>query len=119
MPTLIGSPASKALPDYAFSVANVVPSMLASGTVDATRPVESAFDPVYRDELIERVSQTVKQIEFTLERFEAARVSLADLVFMEPPDHSVYATAFEWEPVEVRIIEDSESGYLGGDDVWR
>jgi hypothetical protein len=120
MPTLIGTPARQSTTDYAFSVANVVPSMLTSGAVDATTPVYSAFDPVYRDALTDSVAITIQQIQKALSEYVIREVSLADLVFMEEPDDGpAYQDAFEWQPVTVRIVLDRESGYVGGDDVWR
>lgn len=122
MPTLIGTPSRHATPDYAFSVANVVPSMLARGAAGATAsaPAHSAFNPVYRADLIESVTVTVQQIEQALHSYSVPRVSLADLVFMEEPDSDrAYQDAFEWQPVAVRIVEDRETGYAGDTDVWR
>jgi hypothetical protein len=121
MPTLLSTPSRRATPDYAFSIANVIPSALASGAASAavTVQAESAFDPVYHDDLTRSVAVTVRLIEQALHRYALPRMSMADFVFVEPPDDSAYADAFTWERVAVRIVEDQESGYVGDGDVWR
>jgi hypothetical protein len=121
MPILLSTPHRRAAPDYAFSLANEVPAVLASGASSATAPVQAstAFDPVYHDDLTRSVATTVRLVERALHRYALPRMSMADYVFVEPPDDSTYPDAFIWERVAVRIVEDHESGYVGDGDVWR
>lgn len=120
MPTLTSSPARQAAQDYAISVSNLVPTLLATGGMASMSPVHSAYDPVYRADLVETITVTVRQIESALLKYEVPQPSVAGLVFMEEPDNApAYQDAYEWESVSVRVIEDEDSGYVGDGDVWR
>ena len=119
MPTLIANRTRPAAQEYSLSLADLLPSALAHGGLGVTSPAPSAYDPVFRAELMKYVSTTVREIGLALQKFEMPRPSVAELVYTEEPDDApARQSAFEWKPVSVRIVPDAETGYVGDGDIW-
>jgi isocitrate lyase len=101
----------------------LVPDLSHIDIVDGTPPFPPVLggDSVYRADLLDSVTSTVRQIEAVLRHSDKTHHSATSgLAFAEEPDGApAYQDAYEWKPVAVRVIADTETGYIGDGEVWR
>ncbi len=106
--------------DYMISAVGIVPLLL--GSPSPTRLVESpspSGTQVYRQDLLGAVDAHLVEIRDLIE-FLTPGPELADLLFIEDPDHAPYSSAYSLEPIELALLEalPRRQAYDEAPEVW-
>lgn len=106
--------------NYALPLVGLIPSVLTTtlpSDVDVLSSAEASA--VYKQDLVRDVE---REVRVAFDRLRSYSGSLADIAYAEAPDDAPsYHDMYEWEPVDVRVVDDNSIPDLAGSDadVWR
>ncbi|MCZ2818922.1 hypothetical protein O2V63_01075 [Modestobacter sp. VKM Ac-2977] len=106
--------------DYILASVGFVPRLLGMPSALGSGERHHGETLVYRRDLLRRVECHLADINYVIDGLVESSV-LADIIFVEGPDHEPYADAYTWEPVELELSETTVGDAVADEapEIWR